>query len=733
MCFSQTNNTNIHAVVERTDDSVKLRWMPTSYGIWQKGIANGYRITRVNAITNSTIVLSEELKPIKRSDFDSTFPNNPAAQSAKMMLYDMTINTAPAQLNSLKDVLDKKEQNEGRHLFAMISAEKDFEVAEAMALGYTDNSIYEDDIYIYRVEINNDPNDSSTPVSSSYIESNLDDQDLGQVTTLITKIDHKVAVLSWDIEEFDQVYSAWNIEKSFDGSNYTKINNAPFIHGYTEEAYEFLASYQDPLPPCEGDIYYRVQGITPFGSEGPYSNITDIECVSKPIRIPFTINGSQEKGDEIVINWSTFDKVFEDSIKGFNVYRTPELTKEIVKLNNNLIPKFRRRFQDKEPLPSGYYFLEIIDINDMPHRSSEFFVQKSDDTPPAIPTQITGNFTSSQTLQIRWSRNTEPDFKGCDVLMANDRNANFTKNNQKYIEGKTYDLHFNKQLETDSVFVKIRALDIFYNPSEYSQIYAFARPDVWAPSSPILEFAYPTPKGVALGWSYSGSDDVTKHKVQKKYSDDYNWKDILIISKENIDKFPQTIETAISDQLANHVDNHKIEARSYDYRIVAYDDAGNKGTSKVLSLVPFSTQEMDLVKNFNVQIVSQHIEPSDEMKTQINNLNSPQKDEQLEALTKTKIKANLTWTCELSEDISGFIIYRSYTRESFKPIKECSLAQALGLEDSNVNVEGNLGRKNMGYVDADLKKGYRYSYYVVAKLTNGAESLRSEIITKVVQ
>lgn len=722
------SESDIYTITEFTDDIVKLRWMPTGYALWQEGIKHGYKIERIEDASQTKIILAEGLKPISAADFDNQFPTNNSAKSAKMMLYDLTINTAPAQSNSLKDVVEIQEQNDGRFLFAMVAAENDFAVAKAMALGFEDDQVDPNLTYSYIITI--DDEEVMASVQPGFGVPDFSGVSLEPVNSLITNLDSDVAVLSWDVKDFERVYSSWNIERSIDGIQFEKINTTPFMHGYTEDAYEYVASYQDPLGDCNGKLFYRVQGITPFGSVGPYSNETSVACVNKRIRIPFAINGSEEKGDNILINWRTFDPVYEDSIKGFNIYRTPEMTQAVVKLNDNLLSNKDREFMDKDALPSGYYFLEIIDINGTIHRSSEFFVQRKDEVPPAIPTGVTGRFVSEQTLQLKWQRNKEPDFKGCDIVIANDRNANYIKKNVDYITGASFNITFNEQLITDSIFVKIRSLDNFYNPSEYSKIYAFPRPDVWAPSNPIMEFAYPTPQGVALGWTYSGSDDATKHKVQRKYENDYKWKDLLIISKENVDKFQQTITVAFNDSRANHIDNYELETRAYNYRIVASDKANNTSYSKVLSVVPFSTQSRDLIKNFKVQIFKQDISPSNEMIAQLSNLGSPQINEQIASLTETTFKANLTWTCELTENVDGFIIYRSMPKEGFKPIKECSVAEALGLEDMNVNIEGNVGRKQVGFLDENLKKGYRYSYFIVAKFSNGAESARSKIITK---
>jgi|GEM_PF-3863786 len=728
LVFGQQDYKDIHVISEFDNDKISLRWIPTSHGVWKKGLQYGYKITRRELSTGKEVVLKNALKPISASAFDSNFPNNNAAQSAKIMLYDNSMNIDPSQATTLKDAVDLKEQREGRYLFAMVAAENDFEVAEAMALGYVDERVDPMEVYVYLVEIDDDT--AMASMDAGQVSPDMTSSHLDAVSTLQTSIDNEVAVLSWDIKEFEGIYTTWNIEKSYDGSNFTRINTSPFMHGYTEDEYEYLASFQDLLDDCDGEITYRVQGITPFGTEGPFSNYSKVTCVDDRLRIPLSINGSRDKGELIEINWENFQAEYQSSVQGFNLYRTPELTQPVEKLNGDLLRNTARSFVDNNPIPSAYYFLEIVDKNDDLHRSAEHFVQQFDKVAPAIPVELVGQFTSEQTITLRWDKNQESDFKGCDIAVANARKAQYIKKNKEFIADNTFSYTFNEALITDSIYVKIRSTDIYYNLSEYSEVYAFARPDVWAPTKPILEFAYPTPQGVALGWSYSGSDDVTKHRLQRRPTGSYKWQDILIVSKDKESQFGQTIATGINDSNANHLDQYNQRSIEYDYRIVAEDEARNTGKSKVLKVLPFVIPDRDVIRNFKVQLFAEQEEASDELRSELLKINSPSVADQLDAIKAESHQANVTWSCDLTEDIEGFIIYRSMTGEGFKPIKQCTPAEALGLENHTLTVSGNHGKKEFGYIDGNLKKGYRYSYYVVAKFTNGQESKRSKTITK---
>lgn len=726
---SSSQDGNFVVITEESETATKIRWMPTSYAIWQLGIEHGYTVIRITEEEEGTVTdtIGVGLKPLAASLWNSEFPNNEAAAAAKKMLYDMSINTAPTQVSSLKDAVDVQEQKEGRHLFAMISAERDFSVAKAMALGYEDPQGGSLASPSYIVVVSDE--DVTADVGLGLVQVNTVVEDIVPIASLTSEVDEGYAVLAWDYKDLAQTYTAWDIERSFDGVNFSKVNSQPFRHGYSEAAYEFLVSYQDALPDCSGEVHYRVRGVTPFGTLGPESNTSTVEC-EENMFIPLYINGTEEKGDLLLVNWRSFDNDYQDSIRGFNIYRTPELTKQVVQLNSTLLPASTREYLDTDPIGSGYYFLEAIDLNDEVHRSNEFFVQKYDKVPPSVPTGLTAEFRTEEVLTVTWSPNPESDMYGYHISVANQRDGQFTRWNDDYIKTPTFTIKLNKGFVTDSVFVKVNALDQFFNASEYSEIVGVARPDVYGPAAPILEFAFPTPDGVALGWSYSGSDDVTKHKLQRRPKTQFEWKDLLIISKDNEGKFGQTIPVPVSDTDANHIDSHNQKAQEYHYRLVAIDDAGNTTPSDWLTVTPFPTAEVTEIKDFKVVVFEEEVPADPALVEQLTNLGADNLQTQLDQAAVTVTSANLTWTCAVNESMAGFIIYRSMTGSSFKPIKELSIAMALGQPDVDIEVVEDIGDQRLGYLDKDLTAGARYSYYIVVKYKNGAESERSTVITK---
>lgn len=735
MIAQSDSEPRISVVSEYTDGKVMLRWAPTTNNLWKKGNDYGYNIIRiqkaVGADPSVEEVLVTGLKPVPADEFDSKFNGENSAQAAKMMLYDNSMNTAAVTPENLREVVDKKEEEEGRYLFAMVAAESNYAVACAMGLGFEDTTFDPSKEYYYRIEINDET--VMAELNPSLVSSSYEETPMVEIEGLSVEADHEVMVLTWDLREVYDLYSAWHIERSTDGVNFETINADPHLHAYTEEAFKYLGSYQDTdTENCNGHYYYRVKGITPFGTVGPASNMVQIECVPEPIVFPLNIRGVKEAANGLKVRWHNFDAQFENKIIGFNLYRTPDLTVPVTKINHNLLGKNKRSYTDTSPLQEAYYFLEAIDINGASHRSPEFFTQFFDHQAPDVVTGIVAKFTDEQELAISWFPSQESDIAGYHIWISNFENGDFTRRTKEIVTGTSHVIRFNESLRTEKVYIKMKASDIYFNDSEYSETIVIDRPDVWAPAKPVMRFAYPTDQGVALGWGYSGSEDAEKHILQRRPASSFEWKDIRIISNENQALYQADKDILVSGQKANHIDNYKLIPEAHYYRIIAMDEAGNKAYSSRIEVTPFSSRGLDVIKGFDIQIVKQIQDLHPDLLAQLENIGSQHLEAQKDKMRKVEYAALLSWSCELTQNLAGFTIYRSYTGQGFIPHAEIDISTAMGLAPGSFEVSGNQGSRQFSYKDDDLVKNRKYKYYLVGRYKNGQETGRSKVLIQVV-
>jgi hypothetical protein len=124
----------------------------------------------------------------------------------------------------------------------------------------------------------------------------------------------------------------------------------------------------------------------------------------------------------------------------------------------------------------------------------------------------------------------------------------------------------NIKVLNKKIYYSIVAVDKNYNPSEYSAPFRLNRPDIIAPAAPVLTRTEVVKDTIALAWINSASDDVAKYEMTKIEKDSK-------ISRVMLTWYP-------SAPLTTYKDISITPGKTYQYRITAYDSAGNKAETK---------------------------------------------------------------------------------------------------------------------------------------------------------
>ena len=586
-------------------DTMLLRWVVSDPTTWKDGVAKGYTLTRFTthingtplsgtAIRDSVVELSNTLYPLSESTWDSQFPNNNFAKVAKGTLYETDSSTVISNPDApkLADAVNTQTSEEARFLFALFAAEQDFEVAKGMALAYCDATVQAGHTYIYRLSING--TELSTAISIA-ADNNLALPPIDSITA--EGMDRAIA-LEWNTVNTEEYYSSYSVERSTDGVNFSSLSKLPFIFASDSEADPTTAVFRDSIPSNNTSYYYRVCGRTPFGTKGPPSPVVEAQGI--PPRItPFFISiDSQQIGqNEVILHWETFDDALEPQMQGFNLYRSENTTSAFEPVNDNIIAASNRSFTDSDPLPVGYYILEAVDENNYGYESSAVLVQLPDSIPPAIPTGLTGQFVSSDRVQLTWQANTEADFKGYRLFVANAKASNYIQITPQPVATEQFVYEIEPNFIVDSIYFKILSTDQRDNYSEKSACFALRRPDIVPPSTPVLQKVNPTPAGIELGWKFSSSTDVAYHILERKPINAPGWATVLKIAK--------TEETQYQENLAPEsiaatcfIDTTNLARRGYEYRFKAYDQDNNRSSSEVIAVRPFDNGQRGIIENF---------------------------------------------------------------------------------------------------------------------------------------
>ncbi|MCB0668432.1 MAG: fibronectin type III domain-containing protein [Saprospiraceae bacterium] len=756
-----------------TPDGIYLRWVLPDYLLWQEGNKPGvgYKIDRytisVDGLTLEPAdrLLSKEtsgpFQPLTQSEWDIMGTN--AAMIAKGVLYSedpvLDIPTDPNEL-TLVHAVTSQSSLEGRYTFALVAADQDFSIAEGLALGYYDNTAIPGEEYVYRVSMNTD--DNALKHMYNYAVASLDNIEVLPAPEIIQVVGKDLrAEITWEVQSLEDIYSSYDILRLGPLDNdFVKVNNTPFYSLTQADAVDDgEATFIDILP-TNGEVYlYKIEARTPFGMKGPGAD--QAEVTGRPDRLDFELTMEQPAGTESVITltWPLMDASLQSQMTGYQIYYAETPDGEYEGLLENLLANNTTSYDLISPAASGYYSIACWDANGYIYRSIPTLGQLMDETPPAIPIGLIGQFISPIKVRLLWDPVPDSDLMGYKVFMANMPDGHYTQLTSALVSNEEYYYEVDPTFMVDHIYFRVAAADLHDNCSDWSAFLELERPDLIAPAMPSFFKAEPNPVGIALGWKFSSSEDVVRHEIQRKkaHLSISGWSTILTIPKESEDQYENNLDpTGIVTTC--YLDTITVDGFKYQYRILAYDEADNVTSSEVFTVTPFDNKKKATIENFIVEATctadpSILLDPSylliEELiakydttqiidtallaslamhevisNTEFNDLMSQSPAEIYTFLLGRKVQyfnsqlstsVIISWLEPNDDNLVDYELYRSVDGSAIMPYKIIAPEMLTGSK----------------YYDEEVIAGHRYIYQVLARYKGGATSPLSD--TKMVK
>jgi parallel beta-helix repeat protein len=332
--------------------------------------------------------------------------------------------------------------------------------------------------------------------------------------------------------------------------------------------------------------YYVVQAFDEVPNFSSYSNeVNDTTFDTNAPGIPGNLTVlSLPFGNTLNISW---DAVLDLDLADYVLYRS---------LNNisfdllAIIPKGTEFYVDTNLTDGATYYYRLSARDEAPNESPQTDVVlgiPGDIVPPSQPTGImVTNGPTTDSLQLNWNANPEPDLAGYNVNRAN-------------VSGGPYELvailgiqteYVDPGLESDkNYYYVIAAFDEVPNNSSLSMEQGLATLDYDPPSTPANLTVVPMVQGNALNisWDLSPEPDVLTYT--------------LYFSLDNSTFF---IKAVVSSSTSKYIHTDLADGRTYYYMILASDEVPNHSPlSLVAEGVPsdsLSPAEPELVDVKNV-------------------------------------------------------------------------------------------------------------------------------------
>jgi uncharacterized protein len=549
-------------------DGVWLRWAPSDPANWQLGNKYGYTIERFALFPNGdmvpgsqTVITPAPLKPLTEAEFDKISETSDEAAVLQEILYGKDFNTN-FSANDLGSVLSKKNELENRFGIALLMCDLSVDAAKAGALFFKDASVQKGSRYIYRIKIATETEKLEPGVA---VVNATEEKPMLILKDLKAQFGNKKVTLSWSTLMHKGTYSAYYIERSTDGKNFKKLTDLPYVH-MSEKIETETAFYVDSLDINQKTFYYRINGISPFAEKGPYSNIVSGEGKDDLTGLLIIREGKVLEQRKVKVAWE-FPPVIEKQIAGFYVSSAPKHDGPYTDLNKKPLAKTIREFIQDTPYNNTYYTLRAVDKNGIEvARSFPYLVQIADETPPAIPTGLIGTMDKTGIASLQWTANTDKDLLGYRVFRSNSLKEEFVEVTKFILSKPIFTDTVNIKVLNKKIYYSIVAVDKNYNPSEYSASLLLNRPDIIAPATPVLTRTEVVKDTIALAWINSASDDIAKYEMTKIEKDEK-------LSRVMLTWYPSSL-------LTTYKDISLTPGKTYQYRITAYDSAGNKSETK---------------------------------------------------------------------------------------------------------------------------------------------------------
>jgi uncharacterized protein len=573
----------IKALPDPETGEVKLRWAPVDFASWQWGIAHGYTIKRTPLIIDGvpatmgemmqpTIVVNE-YKPLESQHFQSFLDANPSNEWAFVgagAIYGEDFTVLDPNIADITQVVNQNKEQQNRFSFGLFAAEQSFQVATAMGLAFTDNVI-KNSTYNYTIELS-----GTTPANGhvSRIMVNTNEPPDFPQPRLSAEAGDKSVTLRWERDNLEQYYNSYDVEYITNTSVlFEKRNNRPVVFISANDAEEKAIYYRDSLANNNQPYAYQVRGITSFGTYGPASNLVGV--VGKPAAVPgldFSIVANEHESTKIKITWAIPTSMAQ-KISKLNVMRAPEVNKPYQKLNPAPLSTSITEYVDNSPLPANYYMVVYEDINGHEHRTAAVLGQVNDATPPSMLARPTCTCSAAGVVKVSWLPGTDDDILGYRVFMSNNEQASdMLQITPDWIKGTTYTHTITMNTLSEEVYFSVRAIDYRENTGPLSLPCKAIRPDVIPPSAPVIDNYTQITTGVRFKFTPSSSSDVVNYKFQRRKKSYIDW---------------QTLAVIPPNALSQYTDSTAYRRHVYEYRLVAYDEAGLGGASKVLEVKPF--------------------------------------------------------------------------------------------------------------------------------------------------
>ncbi|MHB8581319.1 MAG: fibronectin type III domain-containing protein, partial [Ignavibacteriaceae bacterium] len=461
----------IAAVARYSSVGAELRWIPDNKTILRLGFDNSYTIERSDSGSSKFDSIST-VKAFSQSSWDSliSIEKNPESLSNLQLASDFLFadkNTEKNQISLDKGIAElnaQKSKEDMIYAVFVLTAIKDAKVADALGLGFIDNSVKAGRTYTYRIKLNAKSSIYEIENGEVNVKAVLN-PDKYKNEVFVYPGDKKLS-FAWSSKP---EVSGYFVERAAEGeTEFKPLTTTPF---YASQGSGFNGptngSFMDDSLTNYKTYRYRFYGNTAFGERVMFAEVEGMPRDLTPADNPIIKQPKHVKAKEVLVAWDIYGDLSD--LRGFIVARSERDSGDFQVLHNSLLSNKTRSYTDTTFNPNGinYYIVYAIDTAENLSSSYPAYVALVDSTPPAKPQILSAVIDSNGVVTLTVKLGIEKDLKGYRLFKANSPEHEFSVIQEAFKKDKA-DTNAIKLVYKDTVslnsltpkiYYKVKALD----------------------------------------------------------------------------------------------------------------------------------------------------------------------------------------------------------------------------------------------------------------------------------
>jgi len=497
----------IQVIARPAEDSVVLRWAPTTPHGWRIGNRIGYLIQRKTAQGESVLLTPQPIRPWEVEPWADWMERDSANAFVGIAVYALYGDTTLIGMaDSLgQDTLDTNaERNANLFGYSLFAADNDPDIATALGLRFVDKTVKRGVRYTYTITL--------AKAQAYRVEPGTVDAAAGKTAAgpapkncTANGMDGRIQ-LRWEPAPGIS-YSAYNVFRSENrGRTYARLNATPIaIVTPADRDVPALGVFMDTTIVNYRKYRYQVKGIDAFGETGKAAEVDAYGRDLTPPPQPMVMNAEQIGKAKLRMRWDMTDR--PGDLAGFNVMRSAHADSSYKKINRLLLPAAAREFTDEKAIDrEPYYIITALDTAGNAAQSFPLYGMLVDTIPPAVPAGLRGTVDSVGRVTLVWKRNREANILGYRVLRANAPDHEFTQLTGSVHRDTMYVDSIDVTSLTRNVYYRIAAVNARFGHSEMSAPLALRRHTTTLPTPPVFTDVIAGDQSVELHWAVNSTD-----------------------------------------------------------------------------------------------------------------------------------------------------------------------------------------------------------------------------------